>query len=178
MARRGEAEMPSELNTEPVFDALKQPLALVESDERRRQIEAYLETARVPLDRAIFDLMSQLVQAVDEKTGDHYRIRLAYRPGGLGLEIEEKISDGDAERWSALEGDVEKITIRIPAELKDLAQQAAARAGTSANSWFVKALGRALRNAEAQQREPREWREERHGRGSRMTGWIGGEDDR
>jgi hypothetical protein len=169
--------MASELNIEPVFDALKQPLALVESDERRRQIEAYLETARVPLERAVYDLMSQLVHAVDEKTGDHFRIRLAYRPGGLGLEIEEKVQDGDAERWSALEGDVEKITIRIPGELKDLAQQAAARAGTSANSWFVKALARALRNTEVQ-REPREWRDERQRRGNRMTGWIGGEDDR
>jgi hypothetical protein len=168
----------SELRTEPVFDALKQPLALIESDERRRQIEAYLDAARVPLERSVFDLMSQLVQAVDEKTGDHYRIRLAYRPGGLGLEIEEKVQDGDAERWSTLEGDVEKITIRIPAELKDLAQQAAARAGTSANSWFVKALGRALRSAESQGREQPRWREERHGRGGRMTGWVGGDDDR
>ncbi len=167
--------MASELKTEPVFDALKQPLALIESDDRRRQIEAYLDTARVPLERAVHDLMSQLVQAVDDKIADHYRIRLAYRPGGLGLEIEEKVQEGDAERWSALEGDVEKITIRIPAELKDLAQQAAAAAGTSANSWFVKALGRALRNAEGQ-REPPGWREERHSKGSRMTGWVGGDD--
>ena len=126
----------------------------------------------------VFDLMSQLVQAVDEKTGDHYRIRLAYHPGGLGVEIDEKVQDGDAERWSTLEGDVEKITIRIPAELKDLAQQAAARTGTSANSWFVKSLGRALRNAESQGREQPRWREERHGRGGRMTGWVGGDDDR
>jgi hypothetical protein len=171
----GEPAMASELRTEPIFDALKQPLALVESDDRRRQLEAYLETARVPLERAVFDLMSQLAQAVQEKTGDHYRIRLSYQPGGLSLEIEERVQDGETERWSALEGDVEKITIRIPAELKDLAQQAAARAGTSANSWFVKALGRALRNAEAQ-REPPPWREERHGRGGRMTGWVGGDD--
>ena len=171
--------MATELNTDSVFDALKQPLGLVESDERRRQIEAYLETARVPLERSVHDLMSRLVQAVDEKTADHYRIRLAYRPGGLGLEIEEKVQDGEAERWSVLEGDVEKITIRIPAELKDLAQQAAARAGTSANSWFVKALARALRNTEAQSAQGgREWRDERHRRGSRMTGWIGGDDDR
>jgi hypothetical protein len=171
----------SELKTEPVFDALKQPLALIESDDRRRQIEAYLDTARVLLDRAVYDLMSQLVQAVDDKIADHYRIRLAYRPGGLGLEIEEKVHDGDAERWSALEGDVEKITIRIPAELKDLAQQAAASAGTSANSWFVKALGRALRNAEGQRELASDKyrsraREELHGKGNRMTGWVGGDD--
>jgi hypothetical protein len=177
--------MASELRTEPVFDALKQPLALIESDDRRRQIEAYLETARIPLERAIHDLMSQLVDAIDEKTSERYRIRLAYRPGGLGLEIEEKAQDGevgDAEgAWSALEGDVEKITIRIPAELKDLATLAAQRAGTSANSWFIKALARSVRNAEAPARDS-SW-EERHSQrrsssGNRMTGWIGGDDDR
>ena len=174
--------MASELRTEPVFDALKQPLSLVESDDRRRQIEAYLDTARVPLERAVYDLMSQLVEAIDEKVSERYRLRLAYRPGGLGLEIEEKVQDGESEQgdgtWSALEGDVEKITIRIPAELKDLATQAAARAGTSANSWFIKALARALRNAEAPSPPP--FREERHGHhgrgGNRMTGWIGGDD--
>jgi hypothetical protein len=169
--------MASELRTEPVFDALKQPLALIESDDRRRQIEAYLEAARVPLERAIHDLMSQLVETIDEKTSERYRLRLAYRPGGLGLEIEEKVLDGDSQQWSALEGDVEKITIRIPGELKDLATQAAARAGTSANSWFIKALARALRNADAPSPPP--FRDERreHGRGgNRMTGWIGGDD--
>jgi hypothetical protein len=172
-----------DLKIEPVFDALKQQLALIESDERRRQIEAYLEASRVPLERAVFDLMSQLAQAVDERTAEHYRIRLAYRPGGLGLEIEEKVQNGEETRWSALEGDVEKITIRIPAELKDLATQAASRAGTSANTWFVKALGRALRNIDVQTTNEPRWRDEpgererRHGRhGSRLSGWVGGDE--
>ena len=53
-----------------------------------------------------------------------------------------------------LEGDVEKITIRIPAELKDLAQQAASKAGTSANTWFIKALARAVRNIDVQTAPP------------------------
>jgi hypothetical protein len=123
--------------------------------------------------------MSQLVQSIDERIGEHYRVRLAYRPGGLGLEIEEKVQDGDESRWTALEGDVEKITIRIPAELKDLATQAAARAGTSANSWFIKALARAIRSVDAQQHQPpSSWRHERHGRGARFSGWVGGDDDR
>ncbi len=169
--------MASELRTEPVFDALKQPLALIESDDRRRQIEAYLDAARVPLERAIHDLMSQLIETIDEKTSERYRLRLAYRPGGLGLEIEEKVQGGDSEQWSVLEGDVEKITIRIPGELKDLATQAAARAGTSANSWFIKALARALRNADAPSSQPFRDEGREHGRaGSRMTGWIGGDD--
>src|SRR6185295_19530094 len=102
--------MPAELNTEPVFDALKQPLALIESDERRRSIETYVEAARTPLERAVFDLMSQLAQAVDEKVAGHYRVRLAYRPGGLSVEVDEKTGNGEEAQYSSLEGDVEKIT--------------------------------------------------------------------
>jgi hypothetical protein len=174
--------MATELRTEPVFDALKQPLALIESDERRRGIETYIEAARTPLDRAVYDLMSQMAQAIDEKVGQHYRVRLAYRPGGLQVEVDEKTGANNEEsQWSTAEGDVEKITIRIPAELKDLAQQAASKAGTSANTWFIKALARAVRNIDVQTAPPpppsgfREGR--RHGRGSRFSGWVGGDDE-
>ena len=175
--------MPTELRTEPVFDALKQPLTLIESDERRRGIETYIEAARTPLERAVYDLMSQMAQAIDEKVSAHYRIRLGYQPGGLQVEIDEKPggSSEDAQ-WSTAEGDVEKITIRIPAELKDLAQQAASKAGTSANTWFIKALARAVRNIDVQTAPPpptpRGFRDKGpHGRGSRLSGWVGGDDD-
>jgi hypothetical protein len=171
--------MTTELRTEPVFDALKQPLGLLESDDRRRQVETYIEAARVPVERAVHDLMSQLVSAIDEQIGDQYRIRLAYRPGGLALEVDEKVQNGDEARWTGMEGDVEKITIRIPAELKDLATQAAARAGTSANSWFIKAMARAIRSVESGPppgRPDHRWHNERHGRGSRLSGWIGDDD--
>ncbi len=176
--------MATEIHTEPVFDALKQPLALIESDERRRAIETYIDTARTQLERAVYDLMSQVAQAVDERVANHYRVRLAYRPGGLTVEVDEKTGNGEEARYSALEGDVEKITIRIPAELKDLAQQAASKAGTSANTWFVKALARAVRNIEVQTAPPPPgWSEEgrgrrrEHGRGSRLSGWVGGDED-
>jgi len=176
--------MTTELRTEPLFDALKQPLALIESDDRRRQIETYIEAARIPLERAVHDLMSQLATSVDEQVTAHYRVRLAYQPGGLSVEVDKKApANGEEQPFSTAEGDVEKITIRIPAELKDLAQQAASRAGTSANTWFVKALARAVRNIEVQTAPPppqRGWREERRppgGRGSRLSGWVGGDDD-
>lgn len=170
--------MATELRTEPIFDALKQPLALIEGDERRRGIETYIDAARTPLERSVHDLLSELAQAIDEKVSQHYRVRLAYRPGGLQVEVDEKAAGPGEERFSTLDGDVEKITIRIPAELKDLAQQAAAKGGTSANTWFVKALARAVRNIDVQAAPPPARRRDGpHGRGSRLSGWVGGEDD-
>ena len=77
------------------------------------------------------------------------------------------------------EGEVEKITLRIPAELKDLATEAAAKAGLSVNSWFVRVLARALRSAETPeppQPPRRHWPHEppqRPGRGQRLSGWVG-----
>lgn len=170
--------MATELRTEPVFDALKQPLALIESDERRRSIETYIDAARTPLERSVHDLLSELAQAIDDKVSAHYRVRLTYRPGGLQVEVDEKSGANGEERFSTMDGDVEKITIRIPAELKDLAQQAAAKGGTSANTWFVKALARAVRNIDIQTAPPPAGREgRRHGRGSRLSGWVGGDDE-
>jgi hypothetical protein len=173
--------MPTTIATEPVFQALLQNLALIGDEERRQAIQTYIETARTPLERALFDLMSQLVSAVEAQVGERYRIQLTYQPGGLALDVEAKAAAaGEEPAWSASEGDVEKITIRIPAELKDLAQQAASRAGTSANTWFVKALARAVRNVDVQTAPPpSSWREERRhgGRGSRLSGWVGGDED-
>lgn len=177
--------MTRELQTAPLFEALRQPLALVESEERRKAIEAYLEAARIPLERAVHDLMSELTAAVHEQVGQHYTVRLAYQGGALALEVEPKaVAAGDDQQaFSTSDGDVEKITIRIPAELKDLAQQAASQAGTSANTWFVKALARAVRNidvtAAPSSAPPRgEWREEKQrGRGARLSGWVGGDEE-
>ena len=98
----------------------------------------------------------------------------------LTVDIDERAGgDGDEAQWSALEGDVEKITIRIPAELKDLAQQAASRAGTSANTWFIKALARAVKNIDVPAAPGEAWRDERRPprRGQRLSGWIGGDDE-
>jgi hypothetical protein len=128
--------------------------------------------------------MSQMAAAIEQQLGEGYRIRLNYQPGGLQIEAESGgAAQTEEQAFSTADGDVEKITIRIPAELKDLAQQAAGRAGTSANTWFVKALARAVRNIDVQTAPPPPpsgWREERRhdkGRGSRITGWVGGDDE-
>ena len=179
--------MSIEFRTDPVFEALKSPLGLVEDPERRQAFERYVEAARYPLERAVFDLLSQLVTAADEQVSDRYHLRLSYTPGALKLDVEPVPGAADAESaddvpdWSA-DGETEKITIRIPAELKDLATQAAASAGVSANSWFVRAMARAVRAMDERPEAPRPpWpppppRPQEPGKqGKKLQGWYGGE---
>ena len=72
---------------------------------------------------------------------------------------------------------MEKITLRLPAELKELATEAAGKASLSVNSWFVRVLARALRRAE--ETEPERIEPDHPGRrgriGQRLTGWVGPE---
>ena len=185
--------MSMEFKTDAVFEALKSPLNLVEDQEKRQAFERYVEAARYPLERAVFDLLSELVSAVDGQVQERYRLRLSYRPGALLLDVEPipqpAGATADMPEWtSAGDGETEKITIRIPAELKDLATQAASSAGLSANSWFVRALARSLRSMEETSRPPRGpgWpepptppsppRPPQHGRqAKKLQGWYGGE---
>lgn len=179
--------MSIEFKTDSVFEALRTPLGLVEDEQKRQAFERYVEAARYPLERAVFDLLSELVSAADAQVSDRYRLRLSYRPGALQLDVEpvqgarEESPPEDLPDWTA-DGETEKITIRIPAELKDLATQAAATAGLSANSWFVRAMARSLRAMEDRPDIPRPPRppEPPHAResgkpGKRLQGWYGGE---
>ncbi len=176
----------TEFTTDSIFQALKTPLGVIDNPERRSQLEGYIEAARVSLERAVFDLLSQFSQAVNAEVSAHYEIALAYRPGVLDLEVRAREpAEPTEEVWSLAEGEVEKITLRLPAELKELATEAAAKAGLSVNSWFVRVLARALRSAEAPEPPPPPGRwprgphagHARHGGpGQKLTGWVGPEE--
>ena len=174
-----------EFQTEPVFQSLKSLLAVVENAERRKQLEDYIDAARVALDRALFDVLSRFAEGVNDQVAAHYEVRLNYRPGVLDLDVRPREpSEAASEVWSLAEGEVEKITLRIPGELKELATEAAARAGLSVNSWFVRVLARALRGAEAPEppsRPGRRWHDEPPSpgpghTGQRLSGWVGPEE--
>ncbi len=170
----------TEFRTDAIFEALRNPLGLIDNAERRKQIEAFIDAARLPLERSVFDLLSQFAEAVDAQVGAHYEVTLAYRPGVLDLSVKPRsVGEPMDETFSFVEGDVEKITIRIPAELKDLVGEAASKASLSTNSWLVRMLARSLRSMQAP--EPpsdegrRHGRHGRHGPGGRLSGWVGPE---
>jgi predicted HicB family RNase H-like nuclease len=181
-----------EFRTEPVFESLKSLLGVVDNPERREQIEGYIDTARATVDRSIFDVLSQFAEGVNDRVAAHYEVALNYRPGVLDLDVRERAaSEPVDESWSMAEGDVEKITLRIPTELKDLATEAAGKAGLSVNAWFVRMLARSLRNSSEATPEPDSGGRRRHRRrgghgehwfggapaaGKRLSGWVGPEE--
>jgi hypothetical protein len=163
-----------EIDLTAVFQALERPLALIDSPERRADMERFIEAARVHLERAIFDVLSEVTAAVND-AGAGARARLEYQSGKLYLVVEAQGEEETATETDAVfsvEGDVEKVTIRLPSELKDLISEAANLRGVSANTWYVRELARTIsRQVREQARE--EERQARHERRRSLRGFVG-----
>src|SRR3972149_4684078 len=73
-----------------VFEALERPLGLVEDPERRSALQRYLGSARVHLERAVFDLPSGAVEAVNEAGAAEASPHREAAPGGGERERRKK----------------------------------------------------------------------------------------
>ena len=171
----------AEFRTDTIFRALKAPLGVVDNAERRQQLENFVDAAKLSLEQSVFELLSEFSEAVNGQVSAHYEVSLGYRPGVLSLDVREREPDEPADQaFAFVEGEVEKITLRIPAELKELSTEAAAKAGLSVNAWFVRVLARALRSAETGEPPSRDRGRGRHrghrGPGGRLSGWVGRDD--
>ena len=166
----------TEFTTDDIFEALKRPLSVIDNPERQQQIKDYIEAARVNIERAVFDLLSEFADAVNQEVSAHYEVTLSYKPGVLDLDVKQReASEPDEEAWSMADGEVEKITIRVPAELKEMAAEAAKKASISANSWFVRQMARSVRVSDidpAEEPRGRRHGRRRKGRGGKLSGWA------
>ncbi len=171
----------TEFKTDDIFEALKSQLGVIDNPERQQQIKDYIEAARVNVERSVFDLLSKFADAVNEEVSAHYEVTLNYKPGVLDLDVRRREdAEPDVEAWSMSDGEVEKITIRVPAELKEMAAEAAKKASISANSWFVRQLARSVRGSDIDvtvETRGRRHHGRRKGRGGKLSGWVGPESE-
>ena len=180
---RRQGQMPTELRTEPVFDALKQPLALIDNDERRRGIETYIEAARTPLERAVYDLMSQMAQA-DRREGE------PALPGAAGVQARRAGGRGRREagrqrrRGPVVDGRGRRREDHHPHS--GGTEGSGAAGGVEGRHIGEHLVHQGARPRRAQYRRAgrpatatrrRSSDERRHGRGSRLSGWVGGDDE-
>lgn len=182
--------------------SLEQPLDLLSDSQRRQELQAYINTARPHVERAAFDVLSQAVTAFNDANPD-MRARLEYSAGGLQLTFEQP-AEREPPETTFSDAGLEKVTLRLPKELKEIIDRVAGSAAMSANNWYVRELSRTIsrhvdgpmrdawrghrearrdqRDAMREQRdtEREEQRETRRrgfnrGRGSSLKGYVGGE---
>ena len=109
----------TEFRTDPILEAIKGPLSVIDNVERRKQLEDFVDATRLAVESSVFDLLSRFAETVDGAVSAHYDVRLNYRPGVLDLDVRPREPGEPADEvWSMAEGDVEKVTIRLPSELK------------------------------------------------------------
>jgi predicted DNA binding CopG/RHH family protein len=89
----------------------------------------------------LLDVVSEAALEVSgQLSGGHVEVRIAGQdPSLVYVEAAE-----EEPRTSAGEELAARITLRLPETLKAAVEAAAAREGVSANTWIVRALGRAL----------------------------------
>jgi len=162
----------------PLLAGLEQPLQLIGDAERRRDLEAYVAAARPHVERAAFDVLSQAVSAFNDGGGDR-EARLEYRDGGLHLTLSPRRDTPEPET-SFDDGDLDRVTLRLPRELKQLIDNAAGRHGMSANNWYVRELSRVIGRGirDTMRDEARSQRRGNRGRrGGSLRGVVGGDRD-
>lgn len=156
-------------------ESLKAALPLIENPERRADIERYLASTHLLLERGVHNLLAGVVQQINEANGP--TLRLEYTGAGLSIVVEPAEApqppppEPEPAFTADIEGDFEKVTIRLPSELKDLIGQAAQLRGLSQNSWYLRELARAIARQGPMPPEPPMPPGGRRGR--RMRGFVG-----
>jgi hypothetical protein len=162
-------ELPVDIT--PIRDALQQPLNLVEPAERRASIQSYLDSAAVFLERAVVEFLSALAAQINADESD-LTARVEYRAGAPCFVIEVTEETGPTTVPPVVDGDLEKVTIRLPGDLKVMVDRLASGEGVSANSWYIRELARTIRRfARDQEHEERHAR--RRGNRSSLRGFVG-----
>lgn len=174
-----------ELTFESVLEAFDAALELVEDEEQQQRLQRVIQASRASVERATQDLVASVVDEVNSDLGGRAHVDLRYTAHGLDLSVVANAPAGDGEddeAWQYADSEVEKVTLRVPVELKDRASRAAKESGISVNAWFIRLLARELREPRADS-EGREDRREGRGRkrrghrpgqgGGSLKGWIG-----
>jgi hypothetical protein len=165
------------VDTGPVFQAFDSALALVSDPEQRALAERILHASRDSVQRAIHDMLRAVVEEVNQASAGGISAELVYRPEGLELIVStpspEEQAESDAEIELAFDtGEIERLTLRLPSELKELAALAADQSGVSLNAWLTRLVTREA--GRRQGREAYRGRRGRRGPGQSLKGWIGG----
>ncbi|MGY1697341.1 toxin-antitoxin system HicB family antitoxin [Geodermatophilus sp. SYSU D00814] len=161
----------------PFVDQLRRELALAAAPGGE-EAQALAERLTAPLESSVrLALLSALSAAAEELTGQLApgSVDVRLRGSDIGFVVtpppdaephapapEPGVPDAD-------DGTTIRITLRLPEPLKARVEEAAARLGSSVNTWLVRAVSDALTRVE---RPAGEARRSRWSSGQSYTGWV------
>lgn len=141
--------------------------AAAATDETRqaagRLATAIEPTARLALMHALADLAAEVTAVLSDRV-----VEVGLDGPDLQIRVAGHEAEPDAEPLSE-SGDVSRITLRLPEELKGRADQAAADQGISLNAWLSRAVVEALRPGARPAPAAR-----MDASGHRLRGWVQG----
>src|SRR5688572_2152494 len=173
------AQRRTRLDLDSLLTGLEQPLQLIDNPQRRQELQAYVSAARPQVERAAFDLISAAVAAFNDATQEA-QAKLEYDMTGLHLVVEPR-KEGPTPEASFSDSDPERVTLRLPKELKDLIDSLASRHGMSSNNWYVRELSRVIGRSlgdsvrDDLRDDMRSGRRGYRARSSKLKGFVGGE---
>jgi hypothetical protein len=142
--------------------------AAAAGDEQTRRTAALLAAAvepaaRLSLMHALSDLAADVTAALDDRL-----VELTLEGGDVKVSVsgranEETDADDDEPPLPAASGELSRITLRLPEELKTLAERAAAAEGVSLNPGFTRVIRDGLRRCR---------RPGRDDGGHTLRGWV------
>lgn len=163
----------------PVLQAFDDALALVEDSEQRARLQRVLRAAAPAVEAAATGIVRAAATEVNEASGGAVRAEVVHTAEGPELRVEavspmEPSSPAPDLEFDASE--IERLTLRLPAELKEIAAIAAEQAGVSLNAWLTRVVsqeaGRRGRSGrygrDSRGRDPNE-----HSGSQSLKGWIG-----
>ncbi|HJN92420.1 MAG TPA: hypothetical protein QGF05_06805 [Dehalococcoidia bacterium] len=174
-----------------MLEAFDAALELVEDEGQQERLRRVIQASQASVERATQDLLAGVLEEVNSELAGRARVDLRYTAAGISVSVVSNAAaaEGDEdEAWLFSDSELEKVTLRLPVELKDRASSAAKETGLSANAWFTRLLARELREPrdDSEEREPsRKKRKGRRGHlgghnrreqgrhGDSLKGWIG-----
>ncbi len=162
----------------PFVEQLRRELALAAAPGGE-EAQALAERLTAPLESSVrLALLSALSAAAEEITGQLApgSVDVRLRGGDIGFVVTPPPAEvphapaPEAVVPEPDDGSTIRITLRLPEQLKARVEEAAARLGSSVNTWLVRAVADAL--ARADHPPAAEPRRSRWSSGQSYTGWV------
>jgi hypothetical protein len=164
------------MNLTPYVASIEDSLlaAAAAGDDGTRRTAGVLAAALDPAVRlAIMNALVEAAADVTDALGDHV-VDIRLDGGDIGVVV-SPLPDFDGEaiedaiRLSDASGELSRVTLRLPEQLKTEAERAAAGQGVSLNTWLARAVREALRSETTGPRK-----QAQHERTHRLRGWVQG----